>query len=103
MTWSRVKQRSDLYGTAHRKERDRRAALHDPTDPCVRCGRPLGPMGPWLHLDHDDVDKQMYLGFSHGRACNLRAAGSLGRARQKAQRNGSRLSGSPRAYSRTDI
>jgi hypothetical protein len=88
MTWSRVKQRSQVHDAAHDKARAAAAAMHHPSDPCVRCGRPLGPMGPALHYDHHDTDKTRYLGFSH-RACNLRAAGQLGRARQKAARQAS--------------
>lgn len=82
MTWSRVKPRSQVHGSAHAKARKAWAARHQPTDPCVRCGHPLGPMGPNLHLDHHDTDKRVYLGFSH-KACNLTAAGALGRARQR--------------------
>lgn len=82
MTWSRVKPRSQVHGSSHAKARKAWAEQHDPADLCVRCRRPLGPMGPWLHLDHHDVDKTQYLGFSH-RACNLTAAGELGRARQR--------------------
>lgn len=88
MTWSRVKARdTDMYGPSHATARKQWAARHDPADPCVRCRRPLGPMGPHLHLDHHDSDKSLYLGFSH-RACNLRAAGQLGNARQRARRRG---------------
>lgn len=95
MTWSRVKARSDVHGVAHMRARRRYAARHHPLDPCARCGHPLGPMGPGLHLDHDDHDKRVYIGFSHGAPCptcgipcNLRAAGQLGRERQQAQRLG---------------
>lgn len=87
MTWSRVKPRSATHGASHDKARKQWAAKHQPNDPCVRCGKPLGPMSPNLHLDHHDSDKTRYLGFAH-KACNLRAAGQLGRARQKAQRRG---------------
>ena len=44
-------------------------------------------MGPWLHLDHDDVDKTRYLGFAHD-ICNLEAAAHLGRERQRMARIG---------------
>lgn len=87
MTWQRTKPRAQVHGSAHAKARKQWAAQHDPSHPCVRCGRPLGPMGKWLHLDHHDLDKRMYLGFSHA-ACNLRAAGQLGRQRQKFGRGG---------------
>lgn len=82
MTWSRVKARSQVHGADHAKARKLWAAQHQPTDLCYRCRKPLGLMGPWLHLDHDDHDKSVYRGFSH-KACNLRAAGQLGRARQR--------------------
>lgn len=72
------------YGYAHQQERKRRAARHQPTDPCARCGRPLGPMGSWLHLDHDEHGG--YLGFSHGMTCNVSAGGSKGARTTNAQR-----------------
>ncbi len=40
----------NLHTAAHQKARKTWAARHRPTDPCARCGQPLGPMGPWLHL-----------------------------------------------------
>jgi len=93
MTWSRTKPRSETHGSAHDKARKAAALAHHDSDPCARCGHPLGPMGSHLHLDHHDSDKRIYLGFSHGTRCptcgvkcNLRAAGQLGRARQKAAR-----------------
>ena len=85
MTWSRLKPRSQTHGAAHQKARAAAALLHHPAHPCCRCGRPLGPMGPWLHYDHDDHNKAVYNGFAH-KACNVKAAGALGRARLKAQR-----------------
>jgi hypothetical protein len=42
-------------------------------------------MSSALHYDHHDTDKTRYLGFSHA-ICNLKAAGRLGRARQRAAR-----------------
>lgn len=85
MTWKRIKQpRAQIHGSAHAQARKQWAARHDPQDPCARCGRPLGPMGPNLHLDHHDRDKTRYIGFSHA-ACNTRRAGQLGRAQQKAR------------------
>ena len=95
MPWSNAAPRSTIHGTAHANERKARAAVHDPYDPCVRCGHPLGPMGPHLHLDHHDHDKARYLGFSHGRrcpvcgkSCNLRAAALKANANRKAARMG---------------
>ena len=87
MTWSRTKPRSATHGAAHDRARKAWASRHHPLDPCYRCGEPLGPMGKWLHLDHDDFDKSVYGGFSHA-GCNLRAAGQLGRERQGARRQG---------------
>ena len=77
------------YDSEHRRERKKRAAEHHPADPCSRCGHALGPMGPWLHLDHSP-DRSTWLGFAHGsrpcpvcgRKCNLRAGAQVGRARQ---------------------
>ena len=86
MTWSRYKPRGASHGPSHAKARRLWAARHDPSHPCCRCGQALGPMGPWLHLDHHDLDKTRYLGFSHA-ACNLRAAGVLGNSRQKQARS----------------
>lgn len=94
MTWSRVKPRSQVHGSSHATARKQWALRHHEDDPCVRCGHALGPMGPWLHLDHDDYDKTRYRGFAHGSApcpvckkrCNLRAAALLGNARQKRER-----------------
>lgn len=96
MPWDRYKPRSEVHGSAHTKTRKEWAARHDPFDPCVRCGHPLGPMGSWLHLDHHDYDKTQYLGFSHGqrpcpvcrKKCNLRAGSLVGNATQKARRGG---------------
>lgn len=64
----------------HRKARAEWAKRHHPADPCARCRRPLGPMGPWLHLDHNHA-RDGYLGFSHGK-CNTSAGAKEGRRRQ---------------------
>ena len=64
------------YGTEHQKARRVAAAQHRDTDPCVRCGEPLGPMGPDLHYDHND-DRSGYLGFAHG-VCNSREGARRG-------------------------
>lgn len=80
MPWSRNRPRSAAYGSAHAKARKAAAARHDPSHPCTRCGQPLGPMGPSLHLDHS-ADRRSYLGFAHAR-CNVRAGARAGRARQ---------------------
>jgi hypothetical protein len=73
------------YGAEHAKARRLAAQAHKPTDPCSRCGHALGPMGSWLHYDHND-QRTSYLGFSHGRypcpvcrkRCNLRAGARKG-------------------------
>jgi len=83
MTWSRIKPRGVIYGATWSTTRANWAARHQPSHPCYRCGHPLGPMGPHLHLDHDDWDKTIIRGFSHAQ-CNRSAAGKLGNARQKA-------------------
>ena len=72
------------YGSAHKRERERwdrrvKAGLEH----CRRCGRWIAPDAKW-HLDHDDVDKSVYLGPSHAR-CN-EAAGGRRRARLAGQR-----------------
>jgi hypothetical protein len=54
------------YGKQHQRARTQAAQHHHPSHPCARCGHPLGPMGPWLHLDHNDQGTG-YIGFSHGR------------------------------------
>jgi hypothetical protein len=86
MPWNRSRPAGSTrgYGTEHAKARKALAALHDPTNPCCRCGRPLGPMGPWLHLDHNRT-RDGYLGFAHG-SCNRKAGAREGRARQDASR-----------------
>ena len=91
MTWSNSKGRGTKYGTAHQAERKRRAKTHQPTDPCVRCGHPLGPMGPGLHLDHDEHGG--YHGFSHGTPCpwcKRRCNVSAGSSKAAKRRNGVR-------------
>lgn len=77
------------YDAEHRKARAAAAAVHDPSDPCARCGHALGPMGSWLHYDHN-ADRTGYLGFSHGqhpcpdcgRRCNVRAGAIEGNRRR---------------------
>lgn len=91
MPWKRSRPAPSTRGVGHehRKNRAAWAARHQPTDPCARCHHPLGPMGPWLHLDHNRT-RDGYLGFSHGlrpcpycgKRCNLSAGGKEGRERQ---------------------
>jgi hypothetical protein len=64
------------YGAAHAKARKAAALRHQPADPCTRCGRPLGPMGPWLHYDHTER-RDGYLGFAHA-SCNRKAGARKG-------------------------
>lgn len=71
------------YGNDHQRTRHALAAQHQPSDPCTRCGRPLGPMGRWLHLDHN-ATRTGYLGFAHAH-CNSRAGAREGRRRQTPQ------------------
>jgi hypothetical protein len=47
---------------------------------CARCGQPIRPDQAW-HLGHDDHDRRIYTGPEHA-ACNLAAAGRIGRSRQ---------------------
>lgn len=86
-SWGRFKPKADTtargYGYEHQKARARYAAAHRDTDPCARCGQPLGPMGPSLHLDHDD-NRDGYLGLSHA-ACNVRAGARLANSRREAE------------------
>lgn len=97
MPWDRSRPRSGEYGWDHTKARRKWAAQHDPSDPCVRCGHPLGPMGSWLHLDHNR-ERTGYLGFSHGARCpvclvrcNVRAGAKEGRRRQEPVQYGPRV------------
>ena len=84
MTWRGPRTKGSTsdrgYGTAHAKARAAAAARHNPADPCVRCGKRLGPMGPWLHYDHNAA-RTGYLGFSHA-SCNVKAGAKVGRSRQ---------------------
>jgi hypothetical protein len=94
MPWDTTRPRNNRYGAAHQKARKQWAAQHQPSDPCTRCGHPLGPMGPHLHLDHA-ADGITYRGFSHGTRCpvcglncNIRAGALAANARSKARRLG---------------
>lgn len=68
------------YDATHQKARAAAAKHHQPSDPCARCGEPLGPMGPHLHYDHDEHGG--YLGFSHD-YCNRRAGAVKGNQLQR--------------------
>lgn len=73
------------YGNEHHKARKVAAAKHQSSDPCVRCGSPLGQMGPHLHYDHNAA-RDGYLGFSHAK-CNIQAAGLEGSRRAHKRRS----------------
>lgn len=75
MSFTPGKGRSTKYAAKHQAERRARAARHHPEHPCVRCGKPLGPMNRNLHLDH--AEDGTYLGFAHA-ACNRKAGASKG-------------------------
>jgi hypothetical protein len=68
MTWPR-KPRSPKYGSEWAKTRAQWAERHEPWHTCTRCRHRLGPMGPGLHLDHDDHDPSIVRGFAHGAPC----------------------------------
>jgi hypothetical protein len=57
------------YGWQHRKLRADLLAVYQPTDPCARCGGPLGPNPDLLDLGHVDGDRSRYRGLEH-RECN---------------------------------
>lgn len=63
------------YDRTHQLARAAAAKHHRPTDPCTRCGQPLGQMGRWLHYDHAETGG--YLGFAHA-DCNRRAGALKG-------------------------
>lgn len=61
------------YGTEHQQARVVALNSYSPTDPCPRCGDPLGADRKALDLDHTD-DRAGYLGLSHS-ACNRATKG----------------------------
>ena len=74
------------YGWPHRKARAAAAKRHRPSDPCVRCGKPLGPIGPGLHYDHNST-RTSYLGFSTvGAATSKPGHGKAGSASSSSSR-----------------
>jgi hypothetical protein len=83
VTFAKGKGRGSKYGWAHQQERARRAARHQPSDLCVRCHQPLGPMSKRLHLDH--AEDGTYLGFAH-EGCNRSAGASKGARTTNARR-----------------
>lgn len=81
MPWDNARPRSRKYGRPHARDRQAWASRHSPTDLCGWCRRPLGPMGPKLHLAHDPSGTRI-VGFWHAR-CNLQEAGKRARAMQE--------------------
>ena len=73
------------YDVRHKRARAEAARVHSPENPCTRCGQPLGPMGPWLHYDHNDTGTG-YLGFAHA-PCNYKAGARRGRQSQREARS----------------
>ena len=59
-------------------------AVYEPTDPCGRCGWPLGPDPSRIDLGHTD-DRAGYSGLEQAR-CNRQAGARLGNARRRARR-----------------
>lgn len=86
------------YGTRHQATRRALLQRHHPADPCCLCGQPLGPAGPWLHLDHCPTCKGTgcptcgdagYRGLAHGTRgprCNVKDGARRGQQRSSATR-----------------
>ena len=78
------------YGWLHQRLRAHLIATYSPTDPCWRCGLPLGPFPQLLDLGHVDGDKRRYMGLEH-RRCSRSAGAKLGnQLRRRAPRPTSR-------------
>jgi hypothetical protein len=75
------------YGEPHRRLRVRLLATYKPSDPCPRCGQPLGHDRTMLDLGHTD-DRRAWTGLEH-RDCNIRASNRL-RARATRRRTPTR-------------
>jgi hypothetical protein len=73
-----------VYDGEHQAVRRALLAVHEPTDPCARCGRPLGPDPSRIDLGHRD-DGPGWSGLEHAR-CNRQAGARLGNARRRACR-----------------
>jgi hypothetical protein len=65
------------YGWSHQRLRAALIAAYSPTDPCWRCGFPLGPWPQLLDLGHVDGDKTRYAGLEH-RRCSRSAGARYG-------------------------
>ena len=72
------------YDATHDAVRKALLAVASPTDPCVRCGRPLGPDPSQIDLGHRD-DGAGWSGLEHAR-CNRQAGGRKGSRRRLKQR-----------------
>jgi hypothetical protein len=76
------------YGIEHKRLRARLLATYQPTDPCARCGWPLGPDRDQVQLGHRD-GQVGYNGLEH-RRCNVAAANKRRAALARAQGLGPR-------------
>jgi hypothetical protein len=66
------------YGWTHQQLRAALLATYSPSQPCPRCGRPLGPWPELLDLGHlDGTAKTAYAGLEH-RRCNRQAGAREG-------------------------
>jgi hypothetical protein len=81
--------RPGAYAGDHKSVRRALIAVYEPTDPCWRCGRPLGPDPSRIDLGHTD-DRAGYAGLEC-RRCNRQAGGRLGQARRRAAQQGRRI------------
>jgi hypothetical protein len=63
------------YDAEHDHLRAALIATYAPSDPCARCGQPLGPDPTVLDLGHTD-DRRGYRGLEHA-ACNRSAGARL--------------------------
>jgi hypothetical protein len=73
-----------VYDSEHQAVRRALLAVYEPTDPCARCGRPLGGNPSRIDLGHRD-DGPGWSGLEHSR-CNRQAGARLGNARRRARR-----------------
>jgi hypothetical protein len=67
------------YGSKHQRIRRALLAVYNPSDPCPRCGEPLGGNPVLLDLGHVDGDRSRYNGLEHA-SCNRGAARAAARA-----------------------
>lgn len=76
--------RAVVYDSKHQAVRRAMLAVSSPSDPCARCGRPLGPDPRRIDLGHRD-DGAGWAGLEHSR-CNRQAGARLGNARRRQAR-----------------